>query len=96
LRHWRVRRGIAYGAPRTVMDQNPSLLGPPVPPQCGKCQKPMGFMTTILRVTEPGRVRIFQCSGCENWTSNPRVREPHGLLSGSEPVVHELIEDNLG
>jgi hypothetical protein len=49
-------------SPSIVMDQNPSVTDPPVPPDCGKCQKPLAFITTIPRVTEPGRVRIFQCA----------------------------------
>jgi hypothetical protein len=43
----------------------------PIGPDCGKCQKPMAFMTTVLRVTEPGRVRIFQCSICERLDFQP-------------------------
>jgi hypothetical protein len=40
-------------------------------PQCGKCQKPMAFMTTIERVTEPGRVMIYQCPDCEKLDFRP-------------------------
>jgi hypothetical protein len=53
------------------MDQTPSLTGPPVLPECGKCQKPMAFMTTIHRVTEPGRVLVFQCADCEKLDFRP-------------------------
>jgi hypothetical protein len=51
---------------------NPSLLALLVPfgSECGKCQKPMAFMTTIPCVTEPGRVLVFQCPICEK-TSDP-------------------------
>jgi hypothetical protein len=34
-------------------------------PQCDVCKKPMALVTAIPRVTEPGRVRTFQCAECE-------------------------------
>jgi hypothetical protein len=43
----------------------------PTSPDCGKCQKPMAFMTAIRRVTEPGRVLVFQCSICEKLDFQP-------------------------
>jgi hypothetical protein len=49
----------------------PPCRGRLSPPECGKCQKPMAFMTTIPRVTEPGRVRIFQCQDCEKLDFKP-------------------------
>jgi hypothetical protein len=33
-------------------------------PLCEACHKPTDFVTTIPRVTEPGRVRMFQCATC--------------------------------
>jgi hypothetical protein len=55
-----------------VMDQHPPPpAGPDDLPRCGKCQKPMAFMTTIQRVTEPGRVMVFQCPDCEKLDFKP-------------------------
>jgi hypothetical protein len=54
------------------MDPKPPFRSSPAdPPQCGMCQKPMGFMTTIQRVTEPGRVLVFQCGDCEKLDFRP-------------------------
>jgi hypothetical protein len=54
------------------MDPNPpSPAAPAAPPQCGRCQKPMAFMTTILNVTEPGRVLVFQCADCQKLDFRP-------------------------
>ena len=52
-----------------VMDRNPPCSA--AHPQCGKCQKPMRFMTAIPQVTEPGRVMIFQCADCEKLHFKP-------------------------
>jgi hypothetical protein len=48
---------------------SPGWAGRPSPMR--KCQKPMAFMTTILNVTEPGRVRVFQCAVCEKLDFKP-------------------------
>ena len=54
------------------MDPNPPSRGSPADlPQCNKCQKPMAFMTTIQRVTEAGRVLVFQCADCEKLDFRP-------------------------
>jgi hypothetical protein len=37
----------------------------PPQPQCDKCKTSMGFVVEIPRVTKPGKVRVFQCEGCE-------------------------------
>jgi hypothetical protein len=42
-------------------------------PNCGKCQIPMAFMTAIQRVTELGRVLVFQCSTCEKLDFQPET-----------------------
>jgi hypothetical protein len=34
------------------------------PPLCDTCKTPTDFVTTIPRVTEPGRVHMFQCATC--------------------------------
>jgi hypothetical protein len=39
--------------------------GAPSAPNCDACRKPIVFVATIPRVTEPGRVRLFQCTDCE-------------------------------
>jgi hypothetical protein len=36
-----------------------------------KCLVPMRFVYTIPRVTEPGRLQMFQCERCEKVTSRP-------------------------
>jgi hypothetical protein len=33
-------------------------------PLCDSCHRPTDFVTTIPRVTEPGRVHMFQCGTC--------------------------------
>jgi hypothetical protein len=43
---------------------------PPMP-VCDKCLVPMRFVYTIPRVTEPGRLQMFQCERCEKVTSRP-------------------------
>jgi hypothetical protein len=45
----------------------------PIGPDCGKCQMPMAFMTAIQRVTEAGRVLVFQCSMCEKLDFQPET-----------------------
>jgi hypothetical protein len=34
-------------------------------PVCDQCHVPMRFVYTIPRVTEPGRMQVFQCERCE-------------------------------
>jgi hypothetical protein len=53
----------------------------PAPPQCSKCQKPMAFMTTIQRVTEPGRVMVFQCEDCEKLDFKPTDQGSAGAIT---------------
>jgi hypothetical protein len=36
-----------------------------------RCQVPMRFVFAIPRVTEPGRVQMFQCERCEKMTFRP-------------------------
>jgi hypothetical protein len=36
-----------------------------MPPLCVKCERPMAYVTTILRVTEPSKVALFQCEHYE-------------------------------
>jgi hypothetical protein len=43
----------------------------PIGPDCGRCHKPMAFMTTIQRVTQAGRVLVFQCAICEKLDFRP-------------------------
>lgn len=38
---------------------------------CGQCELPMPFVTVIARVTEPGKVRLFQCHECEKIEFRP-------------------------
>jgi hypothetical protein len=38
---------------------------------CDHCQVPMRFVFAIPRVTEPGRVQMFQCERCEKMTFRP-------------------------
>jgi hypothetical protein len=40
-------------------------------PICGKCGLPMPFVTVIARVTEPGKVRLFQCYECKKIEFRP-------------------------
>jgi hypothetical protein len=40
-------------------------------PVCDQCHVPMRFVYTIPRVTQPGRVQMFQCERCEKVTSRP-------------------------
>jgi hypothetical protein len=40
-------------------------------PVCDDCQVPMRFVFALPRVTEPGRVQMFQCERCEKMTSRP-------------------------
>jgi hypothetical protein len=34
-------------------------------PNCEKCGRPMILKFTTLRLSEPGRMLIYQCLGCE-------------------------------
>jgi hypothetical protein len=34
-------------------------------PHCEKCGRPMVFVTAIPLVTEPGWLRMFECSDCQ-------------------------------
>jgi hypothetical protein len=34
------------------------------PPQCNKCHAYMRFTMTLPLVSEPGRVRVFECATC--------------------------------
>jgi hypothetical protein len=44
-----------------MSDQSPQISAPP---QCSKCHASMLFAMTIPRVSEPGRVCIFECATC--------------------------------
>jgi hypothetical protein len=37
----------------------------PSSPRCDKCGQPMSLITAIQLVTEPGQVRLFECTKCE-------------------------------
>jgi hypothetical protein len=81
LMPWRL---VRVGNPYTVgafhcdllsadaMDRNPPPpADQPVAPECDKCRKPMAFATALPRVTEPGRVLVFQCADCEKLDFRP-------------------------
>jgi hypothetical protein len=38
---------------------------PVPPPVCNQCGRPMTRVTVIPRVTEPGRLTLFECEVCE-------------------------------
>jgi NAD-dependent SIR2 family protein deacetylase len=38
---------------------------------CDQCHVPMRFVYTIPRVTEPGRVQMFQCERCDKVILRP-------------------------
>jgi hypothetical protein len=42
-----------------------------MPPLCAKCHRRMSLVTTILRVTEPGKVALYQCDHCEKIDMRP-------------------------
>jgi hypothetical protein len=44
------------------MSDQPSKGG--APPQCNRCHAPLRFMMTIPLVSEPGRVKVFECVTC--------------------------------
>jgi hypothetical protein len=53
------------------MTLNRDAEASPTTPVCELCQVPMKFVFTIPRVTEPGRVQMFQCERCEKMMSRP-------------------------
>jgi hypothetical protein len=44
-----------------MSDQQPA----PKVPHCEKCRRPMMLKFITLRLSEPGRMMIFQCIDCE-------------------------------
>jgi hypothetical protein len=53
------------------MTLNRDAEASPTAPVCDHCHVPMKFVFTLPRVTEPGRVQMFQCERCEKMTSRP-------------------------
>jgi hypothetical protein len=47
------------------MTLNRDAEASPPTPVCERCHVPMKFVFSIPRVTEPGRVQMFQCERCE-------------------------------
>jgi hypothetical protein len=63
------------GAPSESLSMDRNLpADPPAPPHRSKCGKPMALVTVVPRVTEPGRVVIFQCEDCEELDFKPATR----------------------
>jgi hypothetical protein len=50
---------------RSMTDHQTPPAGGVTLPLCAKCERPMSYVTTIVRVTEPGKVALFQCEHCE-------------------------------
>jgi hypothetical protein len=47
--------------------------GVPLSPSCGNCRIPMTFVAMLPRVSEPGRIQLFQCATCNKMDSIPEA-----------------------
>jgi hypothetical protein len=50
---------------RSMSDHHAPPPQGPSSPRCDKCGQPMSLITAIQLVTEPGQVRLFECTKCE-------------------------------
>ena len=60
-------RALANCRSKFMSEEHAPPLVPPLPepPLCDQCRRPMTRVTTVPRVTMPGRVSVFECEVCE-------------------------------
>jgi hypothetical protein len=46
---------------------------------CDTCGRPMALKFTTLRLAESGKVRVYECVGCERLTFIPEPPVSHGV-----------------